>query len=99
ELPAAADSDVIILLVPTPSDERGAFVNDYLLGAIEEVGPALAGRDGYQVVVVTSTVMPGSADAEVRTALERTSGRRVGDSLGLCYSPEFIALGSVIRDM
>ena len=32
-------------------------------------------------------------------ALERASGRRVGETLGLCYSPEFIALGNVIRDM
>ena len=43
--------------------------------------------------------MPGSCDAELQPALERASGRRVGDSLGLCYSPEFIALGNVIRDM
>ena len=43
--------------------------------------------------------MPGSCDAEIRPALERASGRRVGETLGLCYSPEFIALGSVIRDM
>jgi UDPglucose 6-dehydrogenase len=43
--------------------------------------------------------MPGSCDAEIRTELERASGRRVGETLGLCYSPEFIALGSVIRDM
>jgi UDPglucose 6-dehydrogenase len=99
ELAAAADAELIILLVPTPSDERGAFVNDYLLAAIEEIGPALAARDAYQVVVVTSTVMPGSCDGEIRSALERTSGRRVGDSLGLCYSPEFIALGNVIQDM
>ena len=56
-------------------------------------------RDDYHVVVVASTVMPGSCDAEIRPALERASGRRVGETLGLCYSPEFIALGSVIRDM
>jgi UDPglucose 6-dehydrogenase len=43
--------------------------------------------------------MPGSCDAKIRPALESASGRRVGDTLGLCYSPEFIALGSVIRDM
>ncbi len=43
--------------------------------------------------------MPGSCDAEIRPALERASGRRVGETLGLCYSPEFIALGNVIRDM
>jgi UDPglucose 6-dehydrogenase len=99
DLGAAADAELIILLVPTPSDERGAFVNDYLLAAVEEIGPGLKGRDEYQVVVVTSTVMPGSCDAEIRAALERTSGRQVGDTLGLCYSPEFIALGNVIQDM
>ena len=43
--------------------------------------------------------MPGSCDGELRPALEQASGRQVGESLGLCYSPEFIALGNVIRDM
>jgi len=38
-------------------------------------------------------------DADIAPALERASGRRLGTSLGLCYNPEFIALGSVIRDM
>jgi UDPglucose 6-dehydrogenase len=96
---AAADSEVIIFLVPTPSDERGAFTNAYILAALDGLGPALQGRDEYQVVVIGSTVMPGSCDSEIRPALERLSGRQVGDSLGLCYSPEFIALGNVIQDM
>ena len=96
---AVADREVIILLVPTPSDERGAFTNAYLLDALEQIGPGLAGQDGYQVVVAASTVMPGSCDSEIRAALERTSGRYVGDSLGLCYSPEFIALGNVVSDL
>jgi UDPglucose 6-dehydrogenase len=99
ELEAAAAADMTILLVPTPSDERGAFTNAFLLDAIEHVGRGLARRDGYHVVVVGSTVMPGSCEAELQPALEDASGRRVGDSLGLCYSPEFIALGNVIRDM
>jgi UDPglucose 6-dehydrogenase len=99
ELAAAADTEVTILLVPTPSDERGAFTNAYVISAVDEIGRALAGRDHYHVVVVASTVMPGSCDSEIKSALEHTSGRRVGDSLGLCYSPEFIALGNVIRDM
>src|SRR5262245_25372714 len=43
--------------------------------------------------------MPGSTGGEIREALEQHSGRRLGDNLGLCYNPEFIALGSVIRDM
>lgn len=99
ELEAAADSEVSILLVPTPSNERGAFSNEFLLASIERIGHGLAGREGYHVLVVASTVMPGSCDGELRSALERASGRRIGESLGLCYSPEFIALGTVIRDM
>jgi UDPglucose 6-dehydrogenase len=99
DLAAAADADVSILLVPTPSDDRGAFSNEHLLAAVDEIGRGLAALEDYHVVVVASTVMPGSCYAEIRPALERASGRRVGETLGLCYSPEFIALGSVIRDM
>jgi UDPglucose 6-dehydrogenase len=99
DLGAAADAELSILIVPTPSDERGAFSNQHVLAAVEEIGRSLSGRDDYHVVVVGSTVMPGSCDAEIRPALESASGRRVGESLGLCYSPEFIALGNVIRDM
>jgi UDPglucose 6-dehydrogenase len=99
DLGAAAGADVSILLVPTPSDDRGAFSNEHVLAAVDEIGRGLAERDDDHVVVVASTVMPGSCDAEIRPALERASGRRVGETLGLCYSPEFIALGSVIRDM
>src|SRR5579859_1212939 len=78
----AADQDVIILLVPTPSDERGAFTNAYLLAAVEAMGPGLEARSEYQVVVVASTVMPGSCQAEIAPALERVTGRRIGESLG-----------------
>jgi UDPglucose 6-dehydrogenase len=99
DLAAAAGAEVSILLVPTPSDARGAFSNDHVLAAVDEIGRGLAARDDYHVVVVASTVTPGACDAEIRPALERASGRRVGETLGLCYSPEFIALGSVIRDM
>jgi UDPglucose 6-dehydrogenase len=99
EIAAAATSEVSILLVPTPSDERGAFSNAYVLAAIAELGRGLSAREDYHVVVVASTVMPGSCEGEIRPALERASGRRVGETLGLCYSPEFIALGNVIRDM
>jgi UDPglucose 6-dehydrogenase len=99
DLAAAAGAEVSMLLVPTPSDHRGAFSNEHVLAAVDEIGRELAAREDYHVVVVASTVMPGSCDAEIRPALERASGRRVGETLGLCYSPEFIALGSVIRDM
>ena len=63
------------------------------------IGEALRTKSGYHLVVVTSTVMPGSTGGELQKALEHASGRKVGPELGLCYNPEFIALGSVVRDM
>jgi UDPglucose 6-dehydrogenase len=96
---ATRSCDATILLVPTPSDEHGAFTNAFLLAAIDELGAGLVGGEAYHLVIVSSTVMPGSCDGEIRTALERVSGRRIGSSLGLCYSPEFVALGDVIANM
>ena len=96
---AVAETDVTFIIVPTPSDESGRFRNSYVLTAIEAVGAGLRKKNGYHVVVVTSTVMPGSTGGEIRAALEVASGRSVGEQMGLCYNPEFIALGSVVRDM
>ena len=96
---AVAETDVTFVIVPTPSDDSGRFRNSYILTAIEAIGAGLRKKNGYHVVVVTSTVMPGSTGGEIRAALEVASGRSVGEQLGLCYNPEFIALGSVVRDM
>lgn len=96
---AIRSSDVTFIIVPTPSNERGVFANRFVLSAVHALGEALRSKQGYHLIVVTSTVMPGSTSGEIREALERASGRRVGEDVGLCYNPEFIALGTVIRDM
>ncbi len=96
---AVAGSEVTFVVVPTPSRADAAFSNSQVIAAVENIGTVLRGKSSYHLVVVTSTVMPGSTDGPIRQALERTSGRRVGHDLGLCYNPEFIALGSVIHDM
>ncbi|RZS90938.1 UDPglucose 6-dehydrogenase [Motilibacter rhizosphaerae] len=92
-------SDATFVIVPTPSAPEGGFTNAYLLDALRRIGAAVATKSGYHAVNVTSTVMPGSCDGELRAALEEASGRTVGVDLGLTYSPEFIALGSVVHDM
>ena len=96
---AVAGTDVTFVIVPTPSDSAGRFSNAFVVDAMTAIGAGVRRKSGYHVVVVTSTVMPGSTGGEIRAALEAHSGRRVGPALGLCYSPEFIALGSVVRDM
>jgi len=96
---AVASTDISFVIVPTPSGRDAFFVNDYVVDAVRRIGAVLRHTDRDHLVVVTSTVMPGSTGGVIRQALEESSGRTVGADVGLCYSPEFIALGSVVRDL
>lgn len=91
---AVLNSDVSFIIVPTPSGADRFFSNKFVVDAVEQIGAALRFKTQYHVVVVTSTVMPGATNGEIRAALELAAGREVGSDLGLCYNPEFIALGS-----
>jgi UDPglucose 6-dehydrogenase len=95
---AISKTQITFVIVPTPSDERGAFTLDYAKKAFAELGRALAVKDGYHVIVMTSTVLPGSTRHGLLPILESESGKKCGPDFGLCYNPEFIALGSVIKD-
>ena len=66
--------------------------------AARSIGRALRDKKGYHLVVLTSTVLPGSTEYGMVPVLELESGKRCGEDFGVCYSPEFIALGQVIRD-
>ncbi len=92
---AAGNSDISFIMVPTPSNDIGAFKSDYVLQVVRNIGRCL---NRYHLIVVTSTVMPGAMENEIKPTLEEL-GKRCGHDFGLCYNPEFIALGSVIRDM
>ena len=96
---AVAESEASFIVVPTPSTADGTFSMQFVVDAVTSVGRGLRRSTNYHVVTVTSTVMPLSTELEIRPALEAASGRVVGETVGLCYNPEFIALGSVIRDM
>jgi UDPglucose 6-dehydrogenase len=96
---AIPQTDISFIIVPTPSDETGMFTNRFVIEAVKSIGAALKTTDRYHVVNITSTVMPGSTEGEIRKALEESSGRIVGVDVGLTYNPEFIALGSVVRNM
>jgi UDPglucose 6-dehydrogenase len=96
---AVANSDITFIIVPTPSGGDRMFTNKYVVSAVHLIGHALRKKADRHTVVITSTVMPGSTGGEIQDALETSSGRKVGRELGLAYNPEFIALGSVVRDM
>lgn len=92
-------SEITFIVVPTPSGPDGTFTVKYVLNAIEPIALAIKEKSSYHIVVVSSTVMPGQTAGEVLPLLEKISGKKCGVDFGLCYNPEFIALGSVIRDM
>ena len=95
---AVLETQITFIVVATPSQPDGGFSLHYVLPACEQIGQALQAKGDFHVVVLTSTVMPGATEGPVREVLERASGKVAGRDFGLCYGPEFIALGSVIRD-
>jgi UDPglucose 6-dehydrogenase len=95
---AILNSQVTTIIVPTPTGPDGTFILDYVLDAIHEIGTAFREKDDYHLVIIVSTVMPGHTDV-LRRSLEEVSGKKCGPDFGLCYSPEFIALGSVLYNL
>ena len=65
---------------------------------MNNIGYWMGEKGDFHVVDIVSTVMPGSSDKEFRPLLEKTSRKTCGIDFGLVYNPEFIALGSVIKD-
>lgn len=98
-LDVTKEVEVIFIIVPTPSETNGGFSNDYVIDVVNKIGLAIRGKENKIVVDIVSTVMPNSCEGVIRETLETSSERTLGENLGLCYNPEFIALGSVIHDM
>lgn len=96
---AVMASSITFIVVPTPSGPGGRFSTKFVLPAARTIARALARKKGYHLVALTSTVMPGTTERELKPFLEAHSGKKCGRDFGLCYSPEFIALGSVVRDL
>lgn len=96
---AVLHTELALLCVGTPSRPNGSIDLSYLQRVSEEIGTALRRkRAAFFVVAVRSTVLPGMARKVVIPALERTSGRRLGDGFGVCVYPEFMREGSAISD-
>ena len=96
---AILGTELSFIIVPTPSGPDGRFSLEYVMTGAQQIGAALRKKKDWHLVVLSSTVMPGSTGGVLLPALEKFSGKKCGTDFGLCYNPEFIALGSVIRDM
>ena len=83
---AVLNSEITFVIVPTPSDERGAFSLQYAAYAFREIGRALAQKPGYHTVVLTSTVLPGASRYGLIPILERIVGWRTAQIRALFES-------------
>ena len=96
---ALLGSDFTLLIVPTPSQPDGHFSNKYMESALRELAKAMkeTQKKGH-LFVMTSTVSPGTCEKVFIPLIESVSGMKSNMDFGVCYNPEFIALGSVIKD-
>jgi UDPglucose 6-dehydrogenase len=95
---AVENSEASFIVVPTPSEENGAFSTKYVEAAGEKIAESLREKDDFHLIVLVSTVLPG-ATAHLKELIEKVSGKKCGVDFGLCYSPEFVALGSVLKGL
>ena len=87
------------VIVPTPSNETGEYSLEFVLSAVEDIGKKLSQSIfKSHIIVIVSTVMPGDTEGRIFQKLYESAGSNI-DKISICYSPEFIALGSVINNL
>lgn len=96
----AVATDASFFIPPSPSLPDGSFSNEFLLKAMQPIAAAVkeAGKKGH-LFVCSSTTTPGAMDTVLIPMLEKETGGTCGVDFGVCYNPEFIALGNVINGL
>lgn len=93
-----ADCDVLLVCVGTPGQANGSLDLTYVRRVVQQIGEQLASGTTYKVVVIRSTLLPGSMQGVVIPTLEEHSRRQAGRDFGVCINPEFLREGTAIHD-
>jgi GDP-mannose 6-dehydrogenase len=95
---AVRESDVSFVCVGTPSQRSGKLDLGYVERVVREIGAALKQKKSHHVVVLRSTVLPGTTESLVIPAIEESSGLRAAVDFTVCYNPEFMREGCAVAD-
>jgi UDPglucose 6-dehydrogenase len=95
---ALRETDVTFLALQTPSREDGSIDLGALEAGTRDVGEALAEKEDYHLVVVKSTVIPGTVEERLEPLLEEVSGKEADEEFGIAVNPEFQSQGSAVAD-
>jgi GDP-mannose 6-dehydrogenase len=95
---AVLNSDISFLCVGTPSLRNGKLDLGHIEPVCREIGEILKKKNSFHLVVLRSTVLPGTAETIVVPTLEKASGKRIGAELGVCVNPEFMREGTAVAD-
>ncbi|HYE66071.1 MAG TPA: nucleotide sugar dehydrogenase, partial [Pyrinomonadaceae bacterium] len=95
---AIHNSEMSLVCVGTPSQANGSLDLTYVKRVCKEIGAALETKRERHIVVIRSTMLPGTIESVVVPALEVYSGKKAGRDLGVCINPEFLREGSSLRD-
>jgi len=95
---AVLDTDISMITQGTPMREDKSIDLSFIESTATEIGEALKQKDKYHLVVVRSTVVPGTSRNLVSKIIEEVSGKQPGKDYGLCMQPEFLAEGRSIED-
>src|SRR5438477_2939110 len=95
---AVLKTDISFLCVGTPSLRNGKLDLGHIEPVCREIGEALKKKDAFHLIVLRSTVLPGTAESIVVPTLEKASGKRIGKEFGVCVNPEFMREGTAVAD-
>src|SRR5437588_7935267 len=95
---AVMETDISFLCVGTPSLRSGKLDLGHVEPVCRDIGQVLKRKNAFHLVVLRSTVLPGTAEGIVIPALEQSSGKRLGKDFGVCVNPEFMREGTAVAD-
>ena len=95
---AVMNSEISFLCVGTPSLRNGKLDLGHIEPVCREIGEILKKKNSFHLVVLRSTVLPGTAETIVVPTLGKSSGKRMGPDFGVCVNPEFMREGTAVAD-